>query len=176
MSSRWDRASCLNCLRKSHLSWGLFRCDGVEREERIQLPRIKNSSLAAMLCQSDNILDMASASCGRSNCVLGFVNQHRVEVGHCRGESRLSPKTDGRKHNRMEPCSRQQHQTKQKREDKINESLKQEESEESKGNDQKNNDLKIQGHMVHDGRRKQKKWKRKEEEYARRGSSKRSGA
>ena len=42
-------------------------------------------------------------------------------------------------------------------EDKINESLKQEESEESKGNDQKNNDPKIRGHMVYEGRRKQTK-------------------
>ena len=55
-----------------------------------------------------------------------------------------------------ESFGEEQHQN-QTEEERIRstESLKQEESEESTGTTKKNNDLKIQGHMVYEGRRKQ---------------------
>ena len=49
--------------------------------------RSEQSGAAALLPQSGNNLDIATANCSRSNCALGFVNQHRVHSllkGLCR--------------------------------------------------------------------------------------------
>ena len=52
------------------------------------------SSAATLLRRSDNVLDIAQASCARSNRALGFVNRHRVHLlmkGLCRTANSCKP-------------------------------------------------------------------------------------
>ena len=42
------------------------------------------SGAVSLIRQSGSIRDIATAICSRSNCAIGFVNQHRVVEGLCR--------------------------------------------------------------------------------------------